>query len=105
MNLCELGKGLIATCSADNTIKIWDPSKGFACVRSFNESGRVLRFLSNGLLAMGSSDGTVKIVDPERDFVCVYHFKEHTGAIVALEEYTGFLASGSEDNTIKIWKI
>ena len=65
-SLIQLENGLLASGSADKTIKIWD--KDFKCINTL--SGHrynvfSLIQLENGLLASGSEDNTIKIRDKD----------------------------------------
>ena len=55
--------GLLATCSSDTTIKIWNPYSGneLSLMYAHSTSVRSIAFGESGLLASGSADLSVKI--------------------------------------------
>jgi WD40 repeat protein len=74
--LTVLQYGDLASGSADNTIKIWDPIDG-RLKRTLNRhtsSVFALTVLQNGDLASGSSDQTIKIWNPIDGFVVFEKF-------------------------------
>eukprot|EP00947_MAST-08B_sp_MAST-8B-sp1_P004781 g4781.t1 len=102
MSVAWNGK-LLASGSADNTIKIWDTESG-ECVKTLEEhSGWVNSVAWNGkLLASGSHDKTIKIWDAESG-ACVKTLEGHSDEVMSVAWNGKLLASGFSDNTIKIW--
>ncbi|KAK3947855.1 quinon protein alcohol dehydrogenase-like superfamily [Pseudoneurospora amorphoporcata] len=97
----------LASCSDNETIKIWDPASG-SCLRTLEgHSGSVTSvvFSPDGQrLASGSWDNTIKIWDPASGS-CLRTLEGHSGRVssVVFSPDGQRLASGSWDNTIKIW--
>ena len=93
----------------DETIKVWDVSKG-KCVQTLKgHSGTVtaLALGSDGRLYSGceSNDKTIKVWDVSKG-ECVQTLKGHSGAVRALAlDSDGRLYSGSNDKTIKVWDV
>ena len=103
----------LASCSGDETIRLWDPISG-ACshilwghkdwVRSFawSPDGRCL--------ASGSIDKTVRLWDPTSwddptSGACTRILRGHTGSVesIAWSPDGRSLASGSSDETVRLW--
>ncbi|CDW57362.1 lissencephaly 1 [Trichuris trichiura] len=100
---------LIATCSEDATIKVWDFETGdfektlkghTDCVQdiAFNATGK--------LLASCSGDMSIKLWDFQT-YECIrtLHGHDHNVTSVAFLPSGDFLVSSSRDKTIKMWEI
>lgn len=99
---------LIASCSEDATIKVWDFETGdfektlkghIDCVQdiAFNASGK--------LLASCSGDMSVKLWDLQTyDCVRTLHGHDHNVSSVAFMPDGDFLVSSSRDKTMKMWE-
>jgi WD40 repeat protein len=100
---------LLASCSDDRTIKIWDLKRG-ECVRTlWGHQGWVqsITVSPNGrMLASGSHDRTIKIWD-WRSGECLQTLEGHIHRVktVAFNPLGNILASGSDDHTIKLWEV
>lgn len=116
LSIAELPDGTLASGSEGNTIKIWDPSGTVTCMlRGHTKKIRVIIKLSDGTLASGSNDNTIKIWDPKSDpsgtdeseyegvRQCLRTLEGHTNNVCCIAQLFDTLASGSEDNTIRIW--
>ena len=103
---------IIASGSIDNTVQLWDTEKGTKLATLLGHSGWItsLAFSADGkTLASGDANKTIKLWD-----VDTYKEREtllgHKNTICALTfmpdvapHYSGCLASGSYDGTIRFW--
>ena len=106
-DVIELSNGNIASCSSDNTIKIWCLSSEQCLQTLEGHKGTVLSLcqLKDSRLVSCSEDKTIKIwslstMSWERDLL---GHEEPIHTVIQL--HNGTLASGSSDTTIKIWNI
>lgn len=100
---------IIASCSADNTIKLWDISMGIcvSTMRGHSLDVYSVAFSPDGqMLVSGSEDSTVKIWDA-RTGRCLNTFREHKAWVhgVSFSKDGRFVASASGDNTCRVWDI
>lgn len=99
----------LASCSEDQTIKLWDWKTG-QCLKTFTgHQGwvKTIAFSSDGqYLASGSFDYTVKIWEVVTGN-CLRTLYGHTNTIttVAFQPDTPILASSSYDQTLKLWDV
>ena len=96
-----------ASAGNDGTIRIWDYYQKEE-IRKIDDGDNCILCLiklKNGNLCSGGSDFSIKFWDWENE-VCLKIIKNaHKGNIKSLCEIKeNFLLSGSDDNTIKIWK-
>lgn len=105
--MIELKSGDLLSFSQDLTFTTWDPVKG-AEVKSFSSKSdwpsSIVAFKNNPYFAVGSNNGTLSLWNPVNGVLesqTIIHAKS-INALVILDN--GNLASGSSDNTIKIWK-
>ena len=100
---------LLASGSADNTIKLWDVASGALkqTLSGHEATVQSVAFSPDGrLLASGSWDGTTKLWDvasgAEKQTL-----KGHEGSVysAAFSPDGRLLASGSEDRTIRLWDV
>ncbi len=106
----ELGTGnpLLASASADRTIKLWQPHTG-QCLKTFHGHTSwvwAIAFHPNGRqLASGSYDHTVKLWDVGTGD-CLQTLKEHTSSVlaVAFSPDGNWLVSGGYEQTIHLWQ-
>lgn len=105
----ELKGQLLASCSDDGTLKLWDGKRG-ECLRTlWGHEGWVqsLAVSPNGnRLASGSHDHTVKLWD-WRSGECLQTLEGHIHRVktVAFSPQGDLLASGSDDHTVKLWEV
>ena len=109
--------GLLASCSWDNYIKIWDLSslnwggdpwvEGLELSSSFigHELGvnSIEFFSSKNLLVSGGKDEKVKVWQSNGELITVLHEHKHWVNAVSYCHINNLIASGSSDNSIKIW--
>jgi len=102
-------RNILASGSADGTIKIWDVGTG-ECIKTLPVSDwrvEVVEVSSDGkMLFSGDSKGVVKVWDLVNG-VCIKTLNGHTGAIfsMAFHPDQAMLASGSWDRTVRLWNI
>jgi WD40 repeat protein len=105
--LCVLPDGRLASGSADNTIRLWNLTRGAetARLKGHFDDVTALCVLPDGRLASGSSDNTMRLWDLTRgaETACLYgHFSGVTAPCVLPD---GRLASASWNNTIRLWDL
>ena len=107
LSLSQDGR-ILASGSADNTIKIWDMTSGqlLRTLQGHKAPVWSVALSQNGkTLVSGSQDQTIKIWDVESGQVR-HTLTEHTDTVysVALSPDEQTIVSGSQDFTVKIWK-
>ena len=108
LSVTALADGRLASCSADNTMKVWDLSKPDEqqCVATLKGHSKLVSSvtaLTDGRLASCSHDNTVKVWDlsKPKGLECVATLKGIATGVVSHALPDGRLASCSEDNTVK----
>ncbi|KAJ3321463.1 U3 small nucleolar RNA-associated protein 13 [Boothiomyces sp. JEL0866] len=98
---------LVATGSADSTVKCWDIEKGH-CTHNFKGHGGIISALkfhpSKLLLASGSDDCKVRVWDLKKK-LCIAVLDSHVSVIRGLSFSDGYLFSGSRDKVFNKWDI
>jgi len=100
-----LRNGMLASGSADKTIRIWDVEKGICTtvIEGHEEAISGLAELRSGLLVSGSYDGTIRLYDIANS-KCTRVLEGHDAAVYCVKPLSdGRLASGSDDGTVRIW--
>lgn len=99
---------LMATCSSDNSVKVWDMKQYFLTHEFRGHTGvvTVVKFhpqVDKYRVFSGSVDNTVKIWDLQRR-KCLHTFTSHMGAITAIEISTcgTYMITSSRDKVINI---
>lgn len=106
--------GTMVSASLDDTVKIWDLSRG-QCVgqlRGHHASVKCLQ-MDNNIVATGSTDATARLWDLSRrnmddmdeGDLCVQVYESHLREITALHFSGDTLVTGSGDKTIRQWDI
>ncbi|PYJ98399.1 MAG: hypothetical protein DME23_12140 [Verrucomicrobia bacterium] len=98
---------LVASGSADQTVKIWNLQTGQLVTNLVGHSGSVncVSFSSDGIvLASGGSDHTINLWSLATHQI-IHAFTNHTAAVNALAFSPDgrWLASGSEDHSLRLW--
>lgn len=102
-----LNDGRLASCSDDETIKIYN-LKTFECEITLDGHEGYIWYISqleNDNLVSCSGDTTIKIwTIKENQGVCIATLKGHIKSVTkVIPISTNLIASGSDDKTIKIW--
>ncbi|KAL8298081.1 hypothetical protein RB601_002746 [Gaeumannomyces tritici] len=107
---------LLASCSSDLSIKLWDPSNDYKNIRTLpghDHSVSAIRFMPSGatggsgnLLVSASRDTTLKIWDVTTGF-CLKTIRGHTAWIRDVcPSFDGrYLLSTGDDSTLRLWDI
>lgn len=112
------GGTLLASCSSDLTIKLWDPSEEYKNIRTLpghDHSVSAVRFIPSGaagapssgnLLASASRDKTIRIWDITTGY-CVKTIHGHVDWVrdVCPSVDGRFLLSAGDDRTARLWDI
>lgn len=104
------GGVLLASCSSDLTIKLWNPADGYKNFRTLQGHDHIIsavRFIPNGsLLASASKDNDVRLWDVTNGY-CVKTIQGHTGWVrdVCPSVDGKFLLSTGDDMTVRLWDI
>lgn len=98
---------LLASGSADHTIRLWDLSTGQCLHVLQGHSNAVLRLAwspDGGVLASSSDDATIRLWDVQTR-QCLRILQGHQNSIWALDwnQTEPLLASGSADHTLRLW--
>ena len=106
LDLTLLSDGSLVSSSKDRTVRIWDPEsfQNKSTLSLGNKNLNALASLTSGLLAI-SVDDKIKIYNPRTE-----EFEKtltgHPKTITTLLGIPGnYLASGAQDNIIKIWNL
>jgi len=96
---------LVASCSNDQTTRIWDLASG-SCISILKHESRInsVQISHDGWLASGSSDKTVRLLNLDSK-QCIPTLCGHAGVVtsVCFDPQGITFASGSADRTIRIW--
>ncbi|KAI0156350.1 WD domain-containing protein [Xylariaceae sp. FL1272] len=112
------GGTLLASCSSDLTIKLWDPSNNYANIRTLpghDHSVSAVRFIPSGaagaptssnLLVSASRDKTLRIWDVTTGY-CIRTLRGHADWVRTVDPSMDgrFLLSAGTDQTARLWDI
>ncbi|KAJ5784167.1 wd40 protein [Penicillium psychrosexuale] len=101
---------LLASCSSDLTIKLWNPTDGYKNIRTLQGHDNIVsavRFIPNGsLLASASKDMNIRLWDVTNGY-CVNTIQGHAGWVrdICPSLDGKFLLSTGDDMTVRLWDI
>jgi len=112
--ICELSNGIILSGSDDYTIKLWKDYYNIKTLEGHSNSIRALCQINDDYFASGSFDSTIKIWNIN-SWECIMTLYGHESNIICLislnnrndginNSKINYLASSSNDKTIKIWE-
>lgn len=107
--------GTMVSASLDDTVKIWDLSRGqnVGKLKGHQASVKCLQ-MDNNIVATGSTDATARLWDLSRlnmddegddENACVQVYESHLREITALHFSYNTLVTGSGDKTIRQWDL
>ena len=101
---------ILASCSHDQTVKIWDMKREAKLIKSFHaHSGHVksMTFSPNGIfLATVSRDKTIRVWNLSQDGELVHTFQDESVNLYSVSfSYDGGLLATSVNQKIKIWDL
>ena len=108
------GGKILASASADRTVKLWDVSEGICLKTCIGHTDEVFSVAfsqipptplnKGGVIVSGSGDRTVKLWDVNEG-KCLQTFTGHTGCVrsVAFSSDNNTIASGSDDSVVMLW--
>ena len=107
-SVTALADGRLASASTDNTVRVWDASRG-VCLGVLEHPGKVssVTDLGGGWLASASHDKTVRVWDASSG-VCLRVLEGHTSGVLSVTAWSTpqgeqRLASASYDETVRVW--
>ncbi|KAI1262415.1 WD domain-containing protein [Xylariaceae sp. FL1019] len=112
------GGTLLASCSSDLTIKLWDPSNNYTNIRTLpghDHSVSAVRFIPSGtadaptssnLLVSASRDKTLRVWDVTTGY-CIRTLRGHADWVRTVDPSVDgrFLLSAGTDQTARLWDI
>ncbi|GAK54714.1 WD-40 repeat protein [Candidatus Moduliflexus flocculans] len=100
---------LLASSSADGTLKLWNVADGKIIRTLYGHAGWVVSvsFSPDGkLLASGGADKTIKLWNvPDGSAIRTLYGHSGSAASLSFSPDGSLLASGSLDNTVKLWQV
>jgi len=107
--LCELQGFLVASGSADGSIRIWQDATGDCLAMLRGHRGRItcLGQTVTGELLSGSSDSTIRVwaMETLEDVSTAEEYRGHSDCVVALQVLEdNRVISASSDGTVRLWE-
>ncbi|MBD1858012.1 MULTISPECIES: caspase family protein [Leptolyngbya] len=104
----DSNRRLVASGSADNTIRLWDLDQSSQPIVLKGHQSRVLSVAfspeDGRYIVSGSQDKTLRLWDLQGDQIWVQQHDDKVRAVVFSPDGK-FIASGSEDRTIRLWDL
>lgn len=105
----DLNAQLLASCSDDRTIRLWNLKHGECLITLWGHEGWVQSIAvspDGNTLASASHDHTIKLWD-WRSGECLQTLEGHISRVkaVAFSPHGDYLCSGSDDKTLKLWEV
>ena len=100
---------IIASASADNTVKLWDASTGklITTMNWYSKSVKSIAFSPDGkIIASASADNTVKLWDAATGkFITTLNGHSSSVKSLAFSPNSKTIASASDDKTVQLWDV
>lgn len=104
-SLVVLENGTLVSAGGDGEVNLWSCKKIPILLDKHIYTIRALVSLPNNILVLGDSTGLFKVYECNKHNKCIREMKAHDKGITCLTVLPGLIISGSEDTTIKVWKV
>lgn len=109
LGLIQFTNTQLISCSRDKTVKIWNISNGKEINSlSINQPFCCICSVSDTSIALGGGDNAIRLVNLAEEteipeFAILEGHTNQVQAIICVDVLKSIYASGSDDNTIKVW--